>query len=398
MQMATLNAGTVLTPEERLARRRLMVRDAVSLLSLFLITVVIFLLTYWLYRSFRNHEQELGQRWKARGEAALRAGKPNQAIDALRSALAYVPSQETETELATALAEAGKTVEATAYFNTLLESAPGDGNINLQLARLAAKQNNERLAIRRYQAALDGTWEGNGYDRRREVRLELVRYYLSRKENGSARTQLLIAASNAPDDPAIKIEIAGLMEQAQDPMDALGIYRVIAAHRDAPLAALEGAGRTAFDLGMYRIANNYLERALDNPAASKLQPPEKASDQYMLNTANHILLLFPDLNLAPRSRAERILYLRRTAQNRISSCTASNPAAASKLTSLLGRWGQLPAQLTLTRLERQPDLENTLVQLAYDTEISTAQVCGPPSGDDALLLRIAQNPGAVEEP
>ncbi len=92
--MTTLNAGTVLTPEERLARRRLILRDAVSLFSLFLITVVIFLLTLLLYRSFRNHQQELGCRWKARGEAALRAGNPDQAIDALRSALAYVPSRE----------------------------------------------------------------------------------------------------------------------------------------------------------------------------------------------------------------------------------------------------------------------------------------------------------------
>jgi hypothetical protein len=36
--MATVRAGTILTPEERLARRRLNLRDAVSLVTLFLIT------------------------------------------------------------------------------------------------------------------------------------------------------------------------------------------------------------------------------------------------------------------------------------------------------------------------------------------------------------------------
>ncbi|MGA8531077.1 MAG: hypothetical protein WB622_15275 [Acidobacteriaceae bacterium] len=395
--MATLNAGTVLTPEERLARRRLILRDAVSLLSLFLITAVIFILTLLLYRSFINHQQELGLRWKARGEAALRAGNPVQAIDALRSALAYVPDRQTEIELATALAQAGKAVEATAYFNTLLEAAPGDGTINLELARLAAKRGNERLAIERYHAALDGTWEDNGYDRRREVRLELARYLLSRKEYGAARTQLLIAASNAPDAPLIKDQIAGLLEQAQDLPDALGLYRTVAAHRDAPLAAFEGAGRTAFNLGLYRIANIYLDRALSYPGAAALPPSEKAADQYMLNTASHILLLFPDLNLSPRSRAERILYIRKVVRDRLSACTTSNAAAAPKLASILSRWDQLPAELQVARLEQQPDVENSILQLAWDTETSTAQICGPPGGDDALLLRIAQNPGAVEQ-
>jgi tetratricopeptide (TPR) repeat protein len=395
--MATLNAGTVLTPEERLARRRLILRDAVSLLSLFLITVVIFLLTLLLYRSFRNHQQELGLRWKTRGEAALQAGNPIQAIDALRSALAYVPDRETEIELATALAQAGKTVEATAYFNTLLESAPGDGTINLELARLAAKQGNERLAIQRYQAALDGTWEGNGYDRRREVRLELVNYYLSRKEFASARTQLLIAASNAPDDPAIKDAIAAQFEKALDPSDALSLYRSVSARRDAPLAAFEGAGRTAFNMGQYRVANAYLSRALSQPGAATLPPAEKAADQYMVNTASHILLLFPSLDLPSRSRAERILYIRKVGRDRLSACTTSNPAAAPKLASIVSRWDQLPAVLNVSQLEEQPDLENSILQLAYDTETATAPICGQPSGDDALLLRIAQNPGAVEQ-
>lgn len=395
--MATLNAGTVLTPEERLARRRLILRDAASLFSLFLITVVIFLLTLLLYRSFRNHQQVLGERWKARGEAALRSGDPKQAIDALRSALAYVPSRSTEIELATALAQAGRTVEATAYFNTLLESAPGDGVINLELARLAAKQGNERLAIQRFQAALDGTWEGNGYDRRREVRLELVNYYISRQEYTSARTQLLIAASNAPEDPAIQVRIAGMLEKAQDPTDALSIYRAVSARRDAPLAAFEGAGRTAFHLGMYRVANSYMSRALSSPAANKLPPAQKAADQYVANTSSHILLLFPALDLPSRSRAERILYLRKIARDRLSACSTSNPSQAPQLASIVGRWDQLPSQLRLRTLEQQPDLENTVLQLAYDTETATAQVCGAPTGDDALLLRIARNPGAVQQ-
>jgi tetratricopeptide (TPR) repeat protein len=394
--MATTHAPAILTPDERLARRRLILQDAVSLLTLFLITVVLFVLTLLLFRSFTNHRQELGARWKMRGEAALSEGHPQVAIDDLRSALAYIPSRPTEIELATALADAGKTQEATAYFTNLRESAPGDGTINLQLARLAAKEGNENQAILYYQAALDGTWQGNGYDRRREVRLEMASYLISRHEYNPARNQLLIAAGNAPDNPDIKIEIASLLEQANAPRDALGIYQVLNARRDPPFRALEGAGRTAFALGMYRLAADSFNRAMTNPVA-KLPDDERAADRNMIDTSLHTLQLYPAFDLAPRARAERVLAVRNIARQRLTNCTGSNPSAASQLAGLVSRWNQLPSSLTPSSLEQQPDLEQTLLQLAYDTETATASVCGAPTGDDAYLLRIARNPNAVEQ-
>ncbi|HTW47762.1 MAG TPA: tetratricopeptide repeat protein [Acidobacteriaceae bacterium] len=395
--MTTLHSGVVLTPEERLARRRLIFHDALSLLTLFLITSVIFILTWLLHRSFEDHREELGRRWKARGELALHEGRAKDAVDALRTALAYVPSRATEIELATALADAGRTTEATAYFNTLWDSAPGDGMINLQLARLAARQGDEPTAVLHYQSALDGTWQGNGYDRRREVRLELAGYLISRRKYDEARSQLIIAAGNAPDDPAIKIQIAGLLEQAKDVQSALDIYRAVAARHPAPLGALTGAGRTAFELGMYRVAADYLSRALATPSAAGLAESDRNADRTMFATADRILLLFPADDLPARLRAERILTLRNTAHARLATC-AANPATTASLGDLAARWEQLPTRITVNQLEQQPDLEQNLFQLALDTETVTAASCGAPTGDDALILRIAQNPGAVEQP
>ena len=40
-------------------------------------------------------------------------------------------------------------------------------------------------------------------------------------------------------------------------------------------------------------------------------------------------------------------------------------------------------------LAHDPDMPDNLAQLIGDTERTTAQLCGPPSGDDALLLRLA---------
>lgn len=391
------HAAIELNPEERLARRQLVVRDAFSLLTLFLITAVIFVLTLFLFRSFTRQRQELGARWKSRGDAALRSGHPEVAVDELRSALAYVPDRATEIELATALADAGRTQEATTYFTTLWESAPGDGTINLQLARLATKEGNESQAILHYQAALDGTWQGNGYDRRREVRLEMARYLISRREYNLARTQLLIAAGNAPDNPAIKLQIAGFLEEANAQQDALGIYRALAARRDAPLAAVEGAGRTAFFLGMYRLARDSMTRALAAPGAAKFSAGEKAADRFALDTSSRVLALYPSFDLTPYVRAERVLAIGKIARERLTSCASTSPAAAPKLASLVSQWIPFPAEMTARLLEQRPDSEQTILQLAYDTETTTAQACGPPAGDDATLLLIARHPFAVEQ-
>src|ERR1700740_2299161 len=139
--MAAFQLRTGLTPEERQLRQKLILRDKAALMSLFAIAIILFFITLFLFHSFSVHRQELAQRWLTRGEKALQANQPLAAIDALRSALAYAPDNENlEIEWAEALAAAGRTEEAVSYFNTLLESHPGNGMINLQLARLGAKQ------------------------------------------------------------------------------------------------------------------------------------------------------------------------------------------------------------------------------------------------------------------
>jgi len=222
-------------------------------------------------------------------------------------------------------------------------------------------------------------------------------YLIARHEYNQARNQLLIAAGNAPDNPGVKIEIAGLLEQANAPRDALSIYQVLVTRRDPPFAALEGAGRTAFGLGMYRMAQEYLSRALGGPLPEGLAENAKAADHFMLDTSQRVLLLYPSIRLSPRQRAQRVLALRNIARQRLTTCTGSNPAMPQGLAGIASRWGQLPATMTVSVLEQQPDLEQTMIQLAYDTETAAAAQCGAPAGDDATVLRIAQNPNAIDQ-
>lgn len=406
--MSVFELRSPLSAEERLEKRRLILRDVTAMLSLFAITATLAVLTYFLFNSFSRHREELAQRWLLRGEAAINNGHPEQAIQALRSALEYEPAQgpadmqlqrKTEIELATALAAAGHDVEATAYFNTLLEAEPGNGLINLQLARLAVKQSHEAEAVESYQRALDGTWQGDGYERRLHVRLELARYLLSRHETWRARGELVTAAGNAPDDANVKLEIAGLLEEAQDPQSAFEIYRRLTLNRPARLEALEGSGRTAAVQGRYLLAREYLTRALNDPTLESRPAAERDAVRNSLAEAVHLLALYPGPELNPRARAERIRHNVETARARMTDCSAGVVApSASALANLATRWQQAPMNMTARALEDDPELEQTLMTLVYDTERVTTQICGKPTGEDALLLKIAQAPWAVVQP
>src|ERR1700722_20393454 len=257
-----------LSAADRVERRRLIFADTLSLVTLFAITALLAILTNYLYQSYASHQVVLAARWLQRGDQALRDNKPQAAIDALSSALAFAPNdRSTAIKLAEALASAGRIQEATVYFNALLETQQGNGLINLQLARLAARQGNESQAVEDYQKAIYGNWEGDGYVRRREVRFELINYLIAHHRLDQARSELLVALGNAPsDDISVQLEIARAMELAEDPGDALHVYRTILHHHPSLREALDGAGHTAFQLGRYLEAKRYLSRALELPA------------------------------------------------------------------------------------------------------------------------------------
>jgi Flp pilus assembly protein TadD len=442
--MSFFAVKTPLSAADRMERRRLIFADTLSLVTLFAITALLAVLTNYLYQSYASHQVSLAARWLQRGDQALRDNKPQAAIDALSSALAYAPNdRSTAIKLAEALASAGRVQEATVYFNALLESQQGSGVINLQLARLAARQGNESQAIEDFQKAIYGNWEGDGYVRRRQVRFELINYLIAHHLLDQARSELLVASGNAPaDDISVQLEIARNLEQAQDPSDAFHVYRTILRLHSSLREALDGAGRTAFHLGRYLEAKRYLARALELPA-TEADSDESAvaallQSRNQLSEASRILALYPSSRLKPAERDARILTARKLAMARLTTCVnakaaapaapsaapapgvssnplqslasrftrqlskpagnqAAAPPAVDPLQGLVERWQKLPSKVTLAELAKDPELAETQIQLVYDTELVTQQVCGAPTGDDSLLLKIAQAPNQVEE-
>jgi tetratricopeptide (TPR) repeat protein len=392
---------TLETETDRSVKRRLILRDALTFLSLALITAVLFAVTLFLFHTFAAHREELAQRWAARGQAAIASGRPDQAIVALRTALSYAPGERSyELLLAQALADAGHTEEAYNYFLGLWETQPGDGFINLRLARLAAKKNDMEDAINHYRAAIYGTWEGDGIVRRREARLELARYLIAHHDLSSARTELLIAGGNAPDDAGLALTLAQLLEQASAPSDALNYYQKVLVREPNNQQALEAAGRLEYGFGNFEEAHRLLERAVREHDATASGDGTPSPDiQSMLDTSAKVLSLAPSKKLPAKERVTRILRARNLAKKRFDSCDAQVSAASglpSPLQTLGARWKSKEATIDRAALLNDPSEQDAVMKLVYDTELQTNPICGAPTGDDALLLMLAKSPKTVE--
>ncbi len=400
------------------SRRALLLHDGLTFFTLGLAALALYAITFFLFRSFESHREELARRWSDRGRAALTAGQPAQAILPLRAALSYAPDDDDyQMLLAEALAGAGHLEEASNYFLNLWESRPGDGFLNLQLARLERKKGETQLAIQYYHASIYGGWQANGLESRRAVRLELADYLMQQHDFSAARAELLISAANTPDTPELDRMLGDRLALSGDPADALTLYRKAIVDDPHSRLLLEKAGTTAFALSDYFTADRLLHRALQ----AKPEPGDSLPDGELAALAHdsaRLLELSLSRDLPPSERAQHLGAGSRIAQNRLNSCaaqlapaspsatqqgslpwpTSSVPVAApaSKLSDLRARWKAATNPATFRTLRTDNASQDSMAGLIEDTEQQTATLCGEPVGDDALLLKLARSAAIAE--
>jgi tetratricopeptide (TPR) repeat protein len=416
------------------AKRSLLLRDSFTFAVLLAVSLVLFGVTYFLFRSFESHREDLGHRWAQRGEAALTAHHPDQAVVALRAALNYAPDEVSyQLLLAQALADSGHTEEAAAYYLNRWETTPGDGLVNLQLARLARQKNDSQEAVEYYRAAIFGDWGANGAEKRRQVRLELSDYLIQRRDLAGARVELLIGASNAPDGPDSDLLYADRLQAAGDLHDALKYYDKAIADSPHQSDALEKAGRIAYALGDYSKAHSLLERALKyiTPLAkgeAKNAPETAAVEERersivaLEQKADRMQDLDLSRELSAHDRSTHLAAAAAIAQRRLNVCVAQvqgpvnaqtasapppvangqrpaqiTPASASApllpaLQALTTRWKSASMPANRRAVIGDATAQDNLMALIFDTEMISAATCGQPQGDDALLLHMASDP------
>jgi tetratricopeptide (TPR) repeat protein len=361
-----------------------------------LLLVVLFSVTGILTRAFHKKEGALAEHWFAKGNACLADGAAREALDDYRRALIFDPENEPyQLHLAQALAQLGRQDEARAYLLNLLADRPGDGEVNFELARLAAQTGDINDAVRFYHAAVYGAWETDPVAAQLRARLELSQFLVRHRENTLAEAELISLAANIPDrDAELHTQAGDLFQNIGDLHRALNEYR--SALKAAPdnLTARVGAGLVSFKLGSYSKATEDLELA--NKA-----DPENKTVAMTLETAHLMIASDPfSPQLTARERANRVSAALAHAIQRADQCTnasAKDPNTSS-LTELAARAKLQQRSIWSERnLLLHPDQNDAAMEMVFKIETSATQICGEPEGMDAALRLIEKKYRATQE-
>jgi tetratricopeptide (TPR) repeat protein len=376
------------------------------LFGLFLLLLPGFALTAFTTRAYRSEQQRLAAESSHRGDSALRNGRPAEAIDELRTAMSLAPTRQRRLRLGQALAAAGRDAEARAHLLTLREDAPGDGVINLELARLAGRDGDVTSASHYYRNAIEGAWETAPEGNRRKVRLELAELLVRQGTPTQAEAELITLAADMPRDPALHVRVGDLLMQAQQAPRAFDVYTAALQIDPASRRALQGAGESAFRMANYVTARRYFE-------AVASAEPGNAHVRGRLDTITAVLTMDPfRRGLAARERARRVVLAFEIASARLEACSASlgialpaaqvsTPAPEASNTDGLQRLAtelrDTAPSVKVNTLLRDPDAMERVMDLVFRVEDACEARCGEAGhGSDQALVLIARGRRATE--
>jgi len=361
-------------------------REPVFLAVLFGVAVVCFGAVSGLSGMYHSQRNSLGTEWSARGAEDLQQKRYDRAVVEFRTALVYSRDNYSyQLDLAEALLGQKKTEEAAAYLVNLWDREPENGLVNLELARISAQLGEADQALRYYHNAVYATWPGDRQEARQQARLELIDYLLKIGDKQQAQSELIALAANLDNDPARQAHLGDLFVKAGDYSDALAAYLLgLKTSRKDPLA-LEGAGHTAFQLGRYRQAHQYLQAAV---AAGAHDP--QVEDE--LKITQLVLRMDPFRSQISASERDRdVIEAFDAAKERLDSCAAANPASMPAAEQNLSEsWTKLKPQINARGLRQNSDLALNAMELVFEIERQTSAPCGHPNPTDRALLLIAR--------
>ncbi len=361
-------------------------QQPVMLALLAVLGVIFFLAVAGLSRAYHAQRDSLGNRWFSRGVADLSARHFDSAVTEFRAALLYSRDNYAyQLNLAEALIGLKRTTEAYSYLVNLWDRQPEDGVVNLELARIAAQQGQTEKAQRYYHNAIYAVWPGDQEVKRRDTRLELIEFLLSIQAKAQAQSELIALEENLGDEPSQQEHVGDLFLRAQDYEHALASYRLSLKSERHNEPAMAGAGRAAFELGRYPVAERYLQEAVAGNT-SDMQSADR------LKTTELVLRMDPfrrQISVAQRDKI--VVEAFETAGRRLKSCgAATSPAVPAAQPNLADSWAKMKPQISEEHLRRDPDLVEQAMDLVFTIERQTSGTCGTPAGVDMALLLIAK--------
>ena len=366
-------------------------REAILIVSLALLAVL-FSVTAVVARLYHKKVHQLGDAWFAKGEAAFQSGNPAAVAD-YRNALVYSPDNQVfQLHLAQALAADGRGEEARSYLINLLTESPGSGEVNLELARIDAREGNSQEAIRYYHSAIYGVWEKDPLLMRWRVRRELCEYLLDHGDANDAQPDVIALAQEVPPgDVDRRRESAEFLLSAG--LQARALDEFLSVLKDSPHDdnALAGAGAAAFQLERYSEALELFNKL----------PREKRSSpniEKMLETASRVEAANPfTRGLSAAEKAKRTADALARAESRAASCALGHgpvPPETQVLASLqesLTTFTQNKRAWSEVNLRRQPGQVNAAMAAVFAAENAALRACGQPEKQDSTLLLLARS-------
>ncbi len=351
------------------------------------LAVVLFVGVTALSRVYHTQQDALGERWFRRGRADLQRQQFDPAVVEFRGALLYSrDNYQYQMNLAEALLGLKRTSEASAYLINLWEREPENGTVNLELARVAAGRGETGDALRYYHNAVYATWPGDEESERRVSRLELIEYLLKINARAQAQSELIALEANVGTDAAEQARVGDLFVRTQDYEHALAAYRAsLSVDRHNP-AARAGAGRAAYELGNFELAERYLQGAVT-------ANPGDADSMARLKTTELALQVDPfQRRITAAQRSRLVIRDFAAAGDRLKACGALQGFAAgtNSIGSLQNEWNRMRPQMTETGLRHTPEAAEAAMDLTFNIERQANVLCGSPQGMDLALLLIAR--------
>ena len=361
-------------------------REILQLVVLALAAVGTFLLTRSVASANRRESLRDAAQWFERGEGGLAAGDLDLAIESFHRAMVRNRSEQRYgLALAGAMAAKGQDDSARQVLLSLRESAPDAPEINVQLARLAARRPDVMEAVRYYHNALYAPGSSERPQTRRQLRLELVRFLLAHGQASRGLSELLALSADLPDEAPSHVEAGQLFAQAGDERRALDQFQRALRIAPAENDALAGAGMAAASLGDYGLAQKYLGSISGETEALR-------------ETRDMVEAVLRRDPLAPRLRSSE--RLRRVHANlayavdRFGACraaTTTGPADDADR-QLQDAAGSFEAELRRPGTRDQDAIEQG-VELASRLGTRLGQACPPATALDRALVLIGRRHG-----
>jgi len=364
-------------------------REPLILLVLSTLAVVFFLSVSGLSRAYFTQQKALGEKWFQQASADAQQGRLEQAVKDYQTAELYSRGNfDYEFGLAKALAALNRTDEAFSYLESLREQQPDNAEVNLEMARIRAKQGDETEAIRFYHNAIYAVWPSNPDAHRRAARLELVEFLLHQNDRTQAQAELIAMVANLPPNSPLHARAGELFLQVPDYEHSLAEFRQVLKSNPHDANALAGAGRAAFELANYASAERYLQAAV---AANR----DDTSSAELLKLTSLVLEMDPYVrHLTAARRSEIAVNAFEIAGDRLQACMLEGNSPRAQQGSLAGRWKEMKPGVTERRLQRNPDMVDEVMNLVFAIEKQTAQKCPPGDKDQALALVAKMHEGS----